>query len=141
MLPSPNPDSKVWGMAYKISDTDRHDVLAHLDHREKNGYERHNVVFYPSEIYSEKPKNIIIYLATQNNPSFAGHITDLNEIANQIMGASGASGDNREYVHNLANAFRSYFPNELDEHLFALDKLLIEKEKDDCSKKNPKTKS
>lgn len=128
-------------MAYKISDTDRQNVLAHLDHREKNGYERHNVVFYPSEIYGEKPKSIILYVATQNNPSFAGHITDLNEIANQIMGASGISGDNREYVHNLAKAFRSHFPNEFDEHLFALDKLLIEKEKDELSKKNSKTAS
>ncbi|XP_055550193.1 putative glutathione-specific gamma-glutamylcyclotransferase 2 [Wyeomyia smithii] len=127
LIRSLNPDDKVWGMGYRIGKSDSAKVLSHLDYREKNGYERQNVLFYPyprSSSQTNEPKTILLYLATQDNPSFAGEQDSLNTIATQILGAAGESGDNVEYVYELANAMRSLYPNEVDNHLFELEKIL-----------------
>ena len=123
-----NPEAKTYGKSYKIGDQDKQDVLKHLDVREINGYERVETLFYPID-QDIKPKKIILYLATETNPSYAGHKNDLLEIAHQIFQSnSGASGRNREYVYNLANSMRTLFPEVKDEHLFDLEKLLQEME-------------
>lgn len=127
LVQSKNPDSKVWGMGYRIAESKKIDVLNHLDHREKNGYERHKVEFYPypeSETQINEPKTILIYLATQDNPSFAGHNDSLEQIANQIQGAAGESGKNIEYVYKLADAMRQLYPGVDDDHLFELERIL-----------------
>lgn len=127
LIHSENPDAKVWGMGYKIAESNKTDVLNHLDHREKNGYERHKVVFYPypvSETQSNEPKSILLYLATKENPSFAGENDSLEKIANQILGAAGESGRNVEYVFKLADAMRQLYPGEDDDHLFELERIL-----------------
>lgn len=127
LIHSENPDSKVWGMGYRIAETNKTDVLNHLDHREKNGYERHKVLFYPyptSETQFNEPKNILLYLATKENPSFAGQDDSLEQIAQQILGATGESGKNVEYVYKLADAMRLLYPGEEDDHLFELERIL-----------------
>lgn len=130
LIPSDDENSRVYGVAYKIPEQQRNEVMEHLDFREKNGYERHSVTFYPLEPDSEaKPlEDIIIYVATADNDSYAGHQNDLNDIANQIFESHGPSGSNREYVYRLADAMRHLFPNHYDEHLFELEKLLKERE-------------
>lgn len=113
-------------MAYKIPADKKVEVLKHLDFREKNGYERHKVDFYP---YHDDVKAtttclpISIYVATQDNDSFAGP-TEMHILAKQIHGAIGPSGPNTEYVYKLAEAMRSLFPNEIDDHLFELEHFL-----------------
>lgn len=78
----------------------------------------------------DKPiENIVIYVATKENDSYAGHRNDLNDIANQIFEANGPSGSNREYLYRLADAMRQLFPRYHDEHLFELEKLLKERER------------
>lgn len=120
-------------MAYKIPADKTRQVLNHLDFREKNGYERHYVQFFPmSENGSsgETPtKPIVIYVATHDNESFAGSTGGLAAIVNQIFDAVGPSGTNREYVYQLADAMRHHFPDQNDEHLFGIEKLLREKER------------
>lgn len=131
-MPSTDPESKVWGMAYKISEQDKQDVLKHLDFREQNGYSRHKIRFYPFPVIkpeSNEPVNILIYLATNQNESFAGESSDISEIGNQILTASGKSGPNREYIYKLATAMRSLFPGQEDDHLFELEEYLLQKEK------------
>lgn len=119
-------------MAYKIPADKTEQVLEHLDFREKNGYERHYVQFYPldqTEI-GDVPKNhIVIYVATHDNASFAGPAGGLNATVDQISEAVGPSGTNREYVYQLADAMRRYFPDQNDEHLFEIENLLKEREK------------
>lgn len=44
---SNNPDDEVWGVAYKIATEDVDSVVNHLDFREKGGYTRKIVLFYP----------------------------------------------------------------------------------------------
>lgn len=131
LVPSTSSCSKVWGVAYRISQSDKHEVLQHLDFREKNGYERFSVKFYPYSPdggTSESEQEIVMYIATENNGSYAGHINNLEDIADQVYNAAGPSGTNREYVYKLANAMRWLFPGETDEHLFALESLLRKRE-------------
>lgn len=120
-------------MAYKIPEEKRQEVMEHLDFREKNGYERYLVRFYPLDTANpdETIDNIVIYVATKHNKSYAGHRNDLDDIANQIFDAHGPSGSNREYLYRLADAMRQLFPNvgHYDEHLFELEKLVKERER------------
>lgn len=131
LLPSSDPNSLVWGVAYRIAAQDREDVIKHLDFREKNGYERHATHFYPyspDHGTSFSPQDIVVYVATEQNDSYVGHINDLDLIADQVYLAEGPSGTNREYVYKLANAVRQLFPGEVDAHLFALEEKVRERE-------------
>ncbi|XP_017470918.1 PREDICTED: putative glutathione-specific gamma-glutamylcyclotransferase 2 [Rhagoletis zephyria] len=121
LLPAVSLESRVYGIAYRISEEHRDEVLAHLDHREKNGYERCVLQFYE---YPEQPDNhfdISMYIATPDNTSYAGNVWKIPEIAQQIFAAAGPSGPNREYLFNLASAMRELFPGEEDRHLYELE--------------------
>lgn len=124
LIPSTNQNSRVYGIAYKISDSNKDDVLNHLDYREKGGYERVNVKFYPQNEETD-PFDITIYLANEKNPQYAGH-ADIPSIAKQVVSSVGPSGPNIDYVLNLAKTMRSIAPNEKDEHLFELEKAVWE---------------
>lgn len=140
LIPTSDSSSQVWGVAYKLADSKINEVLSHLDYREKNGYERHMVQFYPypdrktgtenisASTSSPTTMNIIIYVANKDNESFAGP-TDICDIANQIFDAAGPSGTNREYVYRLADAMRTLFPGQTDPHLYQLESMLREREK------------
>lgn len=130
LVPTNDDNSIVYGVAYKIAEEKRKEVIEHLDFREKNGYERYMVRFYPLDSSTDDSMgNIVIYVATKDNESYAGHRNDLNDIANQIFEATGPSGSNREYVFRLADAMRQLFPNHYDDHLFELEKLLKDRER------------
>ncbi|XP_054725679.1 putative glutathione-specific gamma-glutamylcyclotransferase 2 [Anastrepha obliqua] len=121
LLPTVSLESRVYGVAYRISSEHRDEVLAHLDYREKNGYDRCEVKFYE---YPEQPDNhfsITMYIATPDNESYAGNVWQLSDIAQQIFTAAGPSGPNREYLFNLASAVRELFPGEEDRHLYDLE--------------------
>lgn len=133
LVPTDDEHSIVYGVAYKIPENRRQEVIDHLDYREKNGYERNFVPFHALDSTNESNnntiENIVIYVATKENDSYAGHRNDLNDIANQIFEAHGPSGSNREYVFRLADAMRQLFPQHYDDHLFELEKLLKERER------------
>lgn len=117
----------MFGVAYKIPQHQTDDVIRHLDFREKNGYERHTVNFfgYPETNTDAQPvRELMIYVATKDNDSFAGHICEIEQIAQQVYEAHGPSGPNREYVFRLADAMRQLFPSEVDEHLYELEQQL-----------------
>lgn len=119
-------DARVYGVAHRIPSDQRAAVLEHLDHRERNGYVRHSVDFYPyrpDAQQSAAPRPICLYLATADNESFAGALP-VAQLAEQVLSAHGPSGSNVEYVYRLADAMRSLFPGELDEHLFELERTL-----------------
>lgn len=95
-------------------------MINHLDYREKGGYERTPVIFYPKDNEIE-PFEIIIYLASCDNPQYAGP-ADIDSIANQIVASVGPSGTNVEYVFNLAKSMRDIAPEVHDEHLFTIER-------------------
>ncbi|CAH1155750.1 unnamed protein product [Phaedon cochleariae] len=126
LLPAEN-NSRVYGIAYKIPNSDIEQVVNHLDYREKGGYERQSIIFHPID-ENEKPFEITIYLASLDNFNYAGP-ADLKDIAEQILRSNGPSGPNIDYVSNLAESMRTLFPYVHDEHLFELEKILIELKK------------
>lgn len=120
-------DDRVYGMGYKIETGKEASVLEHLDHREKNGYDRHETIFYP--IDDSPPKPTVVYVANEENPSWNKN-HNLSDIAEQIHEASGPSGPNPEYVYNLCDAMRKYFKDFDDPHLFELEEILREMEEE-----------
>lgn len=124
LIPNKNEGSRVYGVAYRIAASKAAEVLKHLDYREKNGYDRCSLEF---NIYDATPGttvNVIMYVANSENESFAGHISNENEIAQQIYLAVGPSGFNRDYVYNLEEAMLSLFPGVEDQHLHSLVTIL-----------------
>lgn len=95
----PSPGALCKGIAYLIDES----VFEHLDHREKNGYRRHEVdICIPGRGNSETG---VLYVADEGNHAFMGPAPD-DEIAAHIATASGPSGSNRDYLLQLAQALR-----------------------------------
>ncbi|XP_045779168.1 putative glutathione-specific gamma-glutamylcyclotransferase 2 [Maniola jurtina] len=119
LIPSNDPDSSVWGVAYKINEEDIEQVTTHLDYREKNGYSKKTVTFHPKDP-SWQPFELTLYVAMKDNESYAG-AASIGDLAKQVLSCSGPSGSNKEYVYNLAEAMRQLAPGVEDEHLFSLE--------------------
>ena len=96
---TPPPNSTCWGVAYRIDPTKAEAVLAHLDYREKGGYERLQIEL---DIRGHKQSGLT-YFATPGNPDYLG-ASALHEIVEQIKRAAGPSGTNIEYVLRLEEA-------------------------------------
>ena len=113
-------DAVCWGTAYLVDAKDRDDVLIKLNYREKDGYSTHNVsISFPcSEECSELG---LIYIANPGNPQWLGE-APLAEIAAQVCACAGPSGENREYVVNLASSLRRMGAS--DPHVFEIARLL-----------------
>ena len=91
----PRRGERCVGLAYRVEA----DVLAHLDRREKDGYQR-------TEVDMHTPvgtRRGITYVAPTGNPGFLGP-SRLDEMAADIRRAAGPSGSNRDYLRNLATA-------------------------------------
>jgi cation transport regulator ChaC len=111
------PGARCFGVAYRLPDDGREEILAHLDHREKGGYARHVVdVHLESENAPATPR-AVVFIATESNSEFLGP-APLAAMAAQIRSAHGPSGPNVEYVLRLAEALRAMNAN--DEHVFEL---------------------
>ncbi|XP_071528002.1 putative glutathione-specific gamma-glutamylcyclotransferase 2 isoform X3 [Panulirus ornatus] len=108
LVPSEDPEEQVWGIAYKISEEDQEEVIAYLDHREKDGYHRKTVLFHPQDS-SVAPWHLTIYLGPANEDG----------IADIIARAVGPSGSNSEYLFQLAEAMRTVGVS--DSHLFNIE--------------------
>ena len=89
------PGEVCTGRAFLV----RHDVFDHLDHREKNGYERRDL----SIRFDEGEAVATTYIASGDNVAFLGP-APLHEMVAQINRSAGESGPNREYVLELRRA-------------------------------------
>ena len=98
----PEADAACEGVAYRIERTVREATFAHLDHREKNGYERLDVSIGFRDGTREAG---IVYIATRDNHAFLGPAR-ATEMAAHIHASAGPSGTNREYLLSLAAALR-----------------------------------
>lgn len=114
-----DPSSTVLGVAYLIAAEHVEEVLAHLDHREKNGYERAEVDLLDAQ--SERFARGLLFIAGEANPNFLGDAPH-EEIVRQVATAVGPSGTNVEYVLELVRALREL--GEPDPHLEAIARSL-----------------
>ena len=91
------------GAAYRVDEA----VFEHLDHREKNGYERVAVAMQLAlEDGAEttyETVNGVTYIAAPGNAAFLGP-ADLDEMARHIARSAGPSGTNADYLLQLAAA-------------------------------------
>ncbi len=95
------------------------DVLAHLDHREKNGFERLHV----SIRFDDGEAAGLVYRAAPGNFAFLGP-APMEDMAMQINRCVGPSGTNREYLLELASALREL--GAADSHVFELERCVLE---------------
>ena len=88
------------GIAYRLGAEALDSTLAHLDFRERGGYERLQI-----ELSLDNGKSVsgITYFADEHNRNYLGD-ADINVIAKQVATARGPSGRNSEYVYRLETA-------------------------------------
>nr|XP_037272140.1 putative glutathione-specific gamma-glutamylcyclotransferase 2 [Rhipicephalus microplus] len=123
LVPSTDQNDCVWGVAYEIPEGEKDDVIGRLDFREKDGYDRVQVTFYPGKS-EEKPFPLTIYVAQKENPFYLGPANAL-DIARQIRSAEGPSGSNREYLLSLIECMRNIAPHVRDQHLMEIEQNLL----------------
>lgn len=108
-------NSQCFGMAYQVTPEE----FEHLDHREKNGYLRFEIEIH---LTSGEIKTGLVYIAPKDNQAYLGPASE-KEIAKHIFNSRGPSGENKDYVFQLAEALR--LANETDEHVFLIEKHLL----------------
>ncbi len=115
------------GMAYLVDQTVADKTFSQLDHREKNGYERHqvNVEFLAQDetltetgVISPSAAEGVVYIAPVNNFAYLGP-APIEQMATQIHGSVGPSGRNIDYLLELADALRELEVD--DAHVFELE--------------------
>ncbi|MFC4701148.1 gamma-glutamylcyclotransferase [Glaciecola siphonariae] len=113
---TPSGNTLCFGMAYRVTP----DVFEHLDHREKNGYLREEIDI---TLATGSTVRGLVYMATPDNEAFLGDAST-EELARHIYESEGPSGENKDYVYDLAEALRKH--GEHDEHIFAIEQALLE---------------
>lgn len=111
----PEPAGHCDGVAYLLDRELATATFSGLDHREKNGYQRHDVAIQLGA-GSEVPG--IVYIAPRDNHAFLGPAS-IEDMVVQIRASSGPSGTNLEYVLALGDALREL--NARDDHVFELE--------------------
>lgn len=108
------PGERCHGRAFLVEPA----VFDHLDHREKNGYDRIHV-----KIETESGSlDGVVYRAAENNQAYLGPAPP-DEIAAQINRCIGPSGANRDYLLELARALRSMGYS--DDHVFEVESWVL----------------
>jgi len=109
----PSQGERCYGRAFLVEP----ETLDHLDHREKNGYER---IGLPIHFANDQAPGVV-YVAPPDNCAYLGEAS-LEEIAAHVRRCSGPSGRNSDYVIALARALRELGID--DPHVFAVECLL-----------------
>ena len=110
-----------WGVAYQVAGDSLEAIFSYLDYREKGGFSRHHIDFYPRTNRTRQPQPIsdtYVYVAQDDNPNYLGP-APIPEMAQQIFSSIGPSGSNQEYLTRLAESLR--IMGLKDEHVFELE--------------------
>ncbi len=108
------PGKRCDGRAFLVEPN----VFEHLDHREKNGYQRIAVEI----VFETGPIGGVLYRAPEGNPAFLGPAS-LDDMVEQINRCEGPSGSNREYALQLARSLRGLGVE--DRQVFELEAMLL----------------
>ena len=115
----PDPEESCEGVAYFVDESVAEATFAGLDHREKNGYERHDVRL---EFRDGDTSGGVVYIAPAGNHAWLGPSPE-HEMVEQIRRSAGPSGANMEYLRELAAALRELGID--DPHVFGLERLAL----------------
>lgn len=110
----PLAEARCVGVAFLLAEHEAEAVLAHLDHREKNGYQRREVDLHDDGGLFARGT---VFVADETNANFLGEAS-LDAIVEQVRRSRGPSGDNTEYVVELARALRAL--DARDDHIDAI---------------------
>merc|ERR1739838_652614 len=77
---------------------------------------------------SLSPIPVVVFIASSEVDEYLGP-QSLDSLADVIAVSVGPSGRNAEYLFYLAEAVRTFFPDEADDHLFQLEKMVKERER------------
>ncbi|XP_023332299.1 uncharacterized protein LOC111704317 [Eurytemora carolleeae] len=129
---SKNMKERVWGVSYEISQDYWERVLeAKVGYRERGGYGVEDTEFVPFDPnINNVPEKIIVtlFLGDKNSPNYMPGTID--ELAQHIVQAVGASGTNLEYLYSTAESLRMILPpGETDKHMFDLEAACLKLEK------------
>jgi cation transport regulator ChaC len=106
----PAPGEALWGVAYAVAPGDWPAVLAALDVREQQGYDRVDapVALAPGLVAAPPVAEVTaaMYLATSANAHYVGPEPRAATVS-VVRGAVGPSGDNATYVRALSDALRA----------------------------------
>lgn len=121
---SANPKEKVWGVSYEISQDYWDRVLEDkVGYRERGGYGVVDTKFTPFDANVDNlPEEIMVtvFLGDKGSPYYKPGTVD--ELAQHIVQAVGASGTNLEYLYSTAESLRMIMPpGETDKHMFSLE--------------------
>lgn len=106
LIPSEDPEARVWGAAYKIHLRDVENVVRHLDMREVMGYEKTPVDFYPLPHHPlnlfdvETSSSTSLISGTVSNSSTNGHSRVNGESKNNGTEISNGYGYGNGAVHS-----------------------------------------
>ncbi len=109
-----SPGERCYGRAFLVEPS----VFEHLDYREKNGYERIRTETY----FEDAQAPGVVYVADEDNVAFLGD-APAEDIAAQIRRSAGPSGNNSDYVLELACILRELGID--DPHVFEIEALLL----------------
>ena len=118
----PDRGESCEGMAYFVDESVAEATFAGLDHREKNGYERHAVRL---EFRAGDACDGVVYIAPAGNHAWLGPAPEA-DMVEQIRRSAGPSGANIDYLRELAAALRDLGID--DTHVFTLERLALEAE-------------
>ena len=133
-----NEKATVLGMAYEIAEENCDETFKYLDFREKCGYTKYELKFYPLKSNNEEI-TCICYYADDRNNYYSKIIDDDHYLADHIIRSVGPSGRNLEYFLNICNAIRNLieessncedeneFYEKNEKHLFDLEKIVKSK--------------
>lgn len=116
------PDGECWGVAYRVHEEQRQDVMRQLDEREKGGYGLVQLPFVRRGP-GRAPDQVQVYWGPDDNPQFVGP-EDEEKTAAVIREARGPSGHNVEYLLRLAEALTEL--DVVDPHVLRLANLIID---------------
>jgi glutathione-specific gamma-glutamylcyclotransferase len=117
----PSPGERCWGVVYRVDASDRDAVLAALDVREQQGYDRVDLDVHVGAPERGERIRALAWIATPANPCFTGG-EPLEDIADVVRRSHGPSGSNLEYVLELERALEALGGR--DDHVAALAQLV-----------------
>lgn len=110
------------GIAFRVAEPDRADVIAYLREREQVTSVYREVV-RPITVFANQPERVdaLFYVADRGNPQYAGNLP-LDEQERLVRQGHGRSGPNRDYIISTADHLMELDVN--DAKLFELARRL-----------------